>query len=222
MGESMLHPLFPQIIKLFKRKLTACRFYISTNGSIYNGLRCCVDNDIDSVKISLNCNNKKQHESTVGVDDFDLIVSNIKRTFEYRNATKSRTWLSFSSINSIFSTYDNAFITQMSRYVDECYMTPIYNHAGKVNIASMKDAVVSTQMIDTSTRCPCVAMYTMCHIKCNGDINLCRFGIDDGHTIGNIMTSNLKDIWFNDKAMKLRERARRNELSTCNNCIHVS
>lgn len=222
MGESMLHPEFNHIIQTFTHHLKNCRFYISTNGSIYNGIKCCIDNNIDSIKISLNCMSRQQHYEYTDVDDFCTIVDNIKKSFEYRNEVNSKSWLSFSSICSNITETDNTFIQKMSQYADEHYLTPMYNHAGKVDIASMTNSQCQMKIVDTSARYPCVAMFNMCHIKSNGDINLCRFGVDDKHTVGNIMTQSLRSIWFSGKSMGLRNLAKMHMLNTCNKCIHVS
>jgi len=92
----------------------------------------------------------------------------------------------------------------------------MYNHAGKVDIGLVKDR---DGVLNVKAKYPCIGMFKLCHVKTNGEVNLCRFGTDREFSVGNIMSSRLDDLWFSEKAMALRQAAKDGSLLTCVKCI---
>ena len=62
----------------------------------------------------------------------------------------------------------------------------MYNHAGKVDIRLVKGR---DEVLNVKAQYPCIGMFKLCHVKTNGEVNLCRFGTDCEFSVGNIMTT---------------------------------
>lgn len=194
-------------------------FFITTNGKEYLPLKMLVTCNIKSIKFSLNGYSREAHFKATGVDDFELILENLKKLVAWRDKIKSRTQISASSI-----WYNNKeqeiFFNELSRTADNVYYTQIYNHAGKVNnefIALTKNARIIPKLCDK----PCFGLYNLGHIKADGTINMCRFGMNNEFNIGNIKDG-FKEAWFSDKAMEIRKRHLEDKIETCNKCLGLS
>ena len=96
-------------------------------------------------------------------------------------------------------------------------MTQIYNHAGKVDnsFIELKD---SPYLILNMCDKPCYSFYTLGHIKVDGTINICRFGMDHEFDIGHI-NDGFMECWFGEKARDIRARAKKDQIETCNKCL---
>lgn len=219
MGEGTLHPQFCEIIDII---LNGCnsKLFITTNGTRIDELKYLVKNNIQSIKFSLNGYNKETHLKATGVDTFDKIIENIKLLIKYRNDIISSTEISASSI-FYNNTEQDDFVDKMSKIVDNYYFTEIYSHADKV-INKYIDLTNNPRIINgLCGNIPCYGMYNLCHIKTNGDVNLCRWGVDDEFVIGNIMETPLDELWFSEKAMNLRNESLAGKLKTCNICTGI-
>lgn len=219
MGEGTLHPKFKDYVEYIHNNYPKFRMFITTNGTNYEQLKVCVDNNVNCIKFSLNGYNEEMHNSVTGVKTFNKVIDNLKKLVGYRNETKSTTEISASSIYYNCKEQDE-FGDMISSIADNYYYTQIYNHANKKNnkyIELTSDPRIIKHVCDI----PCYGLYKLCHIKVNGDINLCRFGVDDEFTIGNIIDGKLEDIWFSDKAKKIRHNSDNRLIETCNKCVGI-
>lgn len=215
MGEATLHPKFKELINLIP---TDIKTFITTNGTNLDALKYLVEKNINSIKFSLNGYSRETHKKIIGVDTFDTVINNLKELIQYRNEIKSSTQISASSICYEIDEQDK-FVNDVKKIVDCFYYTQLFNHAGKVNNSPIK--YKKYNYLDNLCRLPCYGLYNMCHIKSNGDINICRWGVDSEFVIGNILNDKLDDVWFSDKANKLREESSNRCNNTCNKCVEI-
>lgn len=219
MGEGTLHPQFNDYVDYIRNNYSDIDVFITTNGTQLDKLKYCIKQSIKSIKVSLNGYNKQSHLQLTGKDTFDLIIDNIKQLIDYRNSIKSSTQISASSI-FYNCPEQNDFADNISKLVDCYYYTQIFNQANKIDnkyIQLTDDAKILKHNMDK----PCFGLFNLCHIKSNGDINICRFGVDNEFTIGNILNNSLDDAWFSDKANDLRRKHLNDEIITCNKCVGI-
>lgn len=217
MGEGTLHPQFCKFVEQIPNTFD---IFITTNGTQLDKLKYLVERNIRSIKISLNGYNREIHKKNTGVDTFDLVINNLKEIIKYRNEISSTTQISASSI--FYNCKEqNEFVDKIEKIVDSYYYTQIYNQANKVDNKFIK-LTDDKHIMKNTMNLPCFGLYNLCHIKVNGDVNLCRFGVDNEFTIGNIMNSSLDDIWFSKKAQTLRDKSTKGCLETCNKCVGIS
>ena len=58
-----------------------------------------IDAGCDSIKFSINANNKKEFEEVHGYDDFDKVTENLKWIFNYRNKKEIRNSIKKDALN---------------------------------------------------------------------------------------------------------------------------
>ncbi len=218
MGEGTLHPKFKELVKYAADK-NWFDIFITTNGTQLEMLKYCVEQNIKSIKFSLNGYSRKVHKEATGKDDFSRIIKNLKDLVEYRNKIGADTEISASSIYYNVPEQDK-FAEKISGIADTFYMTQIYNHAGKVDnsFIELKD---SPYLILNMCDKPCYSFYTLGHIKVDGTINICRFGMDHEFDIGHI-NDGFMECWFGEKARDIRARAKKDQIETCNKCLGLS
>lgn len=220
MGEGTLHPKFNDYIDYIRDNYPNINIFITSNGTQLNKLKHCIKKNINSIKISLNGYNKQFHKDVTGVDTFELIMDHINQLVEYRNTINSSTQISASSIY-YNSPEQEHFVQNISKVVDCFYYTEIFTHAGKVNNTHI-ELSNDDRIIKNFVSLPCNGMYNLCHIKVNGDINLCKWGVDNEFVIGNIMNDDIQTLWSSDKVKQLRYKANNHLLDTCNRCVGIS
>jgi len=98
MGEPTLHPKFKWLVAYLKRQYPDCRTYITTNGTSFDSMAYCVEHGIDSLKVSCNGYDRDTHLKITGVDDFELVIGNLKKLVSYRDKTASHTEISVSMV----------------------------------------------------------------------------------------------------------------------------
>ena len=82
--------------------------YINTNGALANAKRAqpVIDAGCDSIKFSINANNKEDFKKVHGYDDFDKVLENLKWIYEYRNQNNISMGVYVSSVNNSRSKVD--------------------------------------------------------------------------------------------------------------------
>lgn len=219
MGEGTLHPKFNEYIKFIHKTYPKFRMFISTNGTQLEQMKVCIENNVNCIKFSLNGYNEEMHNTVTGVKTFDIVIDNLKKLVEYRNEIGSKTEIAASSIYYNCKEQDD-FGNMISSIVDSYYYTQIYNHANKKDnkyVELTSDPRIIKHMCDI----PCYGLYKLCQVKVNGDINICRFGVDDEFTIGNIMNDKLEDIWYSERAKEIRHKSDNHLMETCNKCVGI-
>ena len=217
MGEGTLHPNILELVAFAKKEYNNYfKMFITTNGTRLDILKGLVSLGINSIKFSLNGYNKEIHYKATLVDDFDSIIQNLKDLITYRNDINSPTEISASSIfyNNL---EQDIFTEKMAKIVDNFYYTEIYNHAGKVATKFIKltdNARIIPHLCDK----PCYGLFNLAHVKVDGTINLCRFGLDHEFDIGNIKDG-FEKAWFSEKANKIRKLHMTDQIETCNKCL---
>ena len=88
-GEPTMAKDLPEYIKAVKQKGLKCFMYC--NGARLNGkfMQDVIDAGIDFVRVSVIGYNKEKYAKWMNIDNFDLIVSNLKEIINYKNKTKS-------------------------------------------------------------------------------------------------------------------------------------
>ena len=86
LGEPFMDKRLPEFVREGKR-LGYDYIYLNTNGALANSKRAkpVIDAGCDSIKFSINANNKEDFKKVHGYDDFDKVLENLKWIYEYRN-----------------------------------------------------------------------------------------------------------------------------------------
>ena len=85
LGEPMLVSALPEYVA-YAKKIGIKYVFITTNGRLATPkmITPLMESGIDSIKFSINANNRENYLKLCGVDAFDKIISNLKSTWEIR------------------------------------------------------------------------------------------------------------------------------------------
>lgn len=217
MGEGTLHPELLEMVDYARRRSKDFEMFITTNGTAMLQLKGLVDRNIKSIKFSLNGYDRDSHLEATGVDDFELVMNNLEALVAYRNYIGSKTQISASSIY-YNSKKQNIFADKVSRVVDKFYYTQLYNHAGKVDGKPVQ-LTNDIKILPNLCSKPCFGLFNLGHIKVDGAINMCRFGVDEEFNIGYI-ENGFDKAWFSEKAQEIRKRHLEDRIETCKQCLN--
>lgn len=220
MGEGTLHPRFNDCVDYVVDNYPKIGVFLTTNGTKIDAIKYCISKNIKSIKFSLNGFDQQSHLQATGVDDFDFVINNLTAAVQYRNAIKSTTEISASSIFANQAQQD-IFAQKVAKIADAYYQTEIYNHAGQVNVKFVNLDHRPT-IIEGLCKKPCFGLYNLVHIKVDGSINLCRFGNDQRFVVGNILRDDLKSVWTGDLANKIRQDHLNDKNLICNKCLQLN
>lgn len=218
MGEGTLHPELLTMVEYAKKSFdNFFEMFITTNGTSLSQLKGLVAYNIKSIKFSLNGFDKESHKKQAGVNDYDLIMGNLEALIKYRNEINSTTQISASSIYYNKPEQDE-FSKKVSELVDNFYYTQLYNHAGKVDNKPVR-LTEDIRILPGLNSKPCYGLFNLGHIKVNGIVNMCRFGVDDEFNLGHI-SEGLDKLWFSEKAQEIRRKHLEDKIETCNECLN--
>ena len=133
-GEPTMAKDLPEYIKAVKEKGLKCFMYC--NGARLNGqfMRDVVDAGIDFIRVSVIGYNKEKYNKWMNVDNFDLIISNLKEMQNYINQNNKKCNVSTyhlitdnSQIDYEISEYKNNVISQVNSLA---YIWKMHNWSG--------------------------------------------------------------------------------------------
>ena len=133
-GEPTMAKDLPEYIKAVKKKNLKCFMYC--NGARLNGqfMKDVVDAGIDFIRVSVIGYNKEKYNKWMNVDNFDLIISNLKEMQNYINQNNKKCNVSTyhlitdnSQIDYEISEYKNNVISQINSLA---YIWKMHNWSG--------------------------------------------------------------------------------------------
>jgi radical SAM protein with 4Fe4S-binding SPASM domain len=136
-GEPTMAKDLPEYIKAVKKKNLKCFMYC--NGARLNGqfMKDVVDAGIDFIRVSVIGYNKEKYNKWMNVDNFDLIISNLKEMQNYINQNNKKCNVSTyhlitdnSQIDYEISEYKNNVISQVNSLA---YIWKMHNWSGNYN-----------------------------------------------------------------------------------------
>jgi sulfatase maturation enzyme AslB (radical SAM superfamily) len=225
LGESFLVKELEEYIRYAKEKAGIEYVFITTNGSLcdLDRMKNMIDAGLDSIKFSINGPNRECYKKWQNIDNFDLVVNNIKNLHAYLKNNKIR-----SLRTCVSSIYDEKhekeyelFKTEISQYVDDFYYLPLYSQAAHTNSCNVVGNPGRLEnMVDAI---PCWALFNAAKITWNGYLTACCFDHDRRFEIADLNETTLMDAWHHPKFKKLRGSHLFNEVkgSLCEKCLNV-
>ncbi|MEI6764295.1 MAG: radical SAM/SPASM domain-containing protein [Bacteroidota bacterium] len=235
-GEPYMNPsFFNFVLGAKKRKMYIA---VSTNGHFLNdeNIRSTVHSGIDRLIVSLDGADADTYTDYRRGGDFNKVVEGIKRLTACRNSEKSLTpFIVLQFLVSEKNQHQLALIQQLAKELG----------ADKLELKTMQvlntEAPVVTVPSDerysryrknpegvliAKNNLPnrCFRMWSAPVICQNGDVAPCCYDKDAAHTMGNIIESNLFDIWKNPSYRAFRKRifSNRKSVEMCRNCTEGS
>lgn len=223
MGEPLLNPKLPDMIKYLKENKIVDRVEMYSNATLltHEIVHKLVDSGLDSFKISLEGLTQEKYKETSQYDiDMDKFISNIN--YFYNNRKNCKIYIKV--IDSLLEDgEEEKFYTKFGDICDEIYIEHLSdcqpltgNCDGKVDPGKTmynEDAKVCKV-------CPMLFYSLYADVECN--IYPCvTLGLPVNFSVDNINNNSLKEIWHGEKIRELRImhlRGEKDKISICKDC----
>ena len=193
---------------------------ISTNGGLLTEQksRDLLHAGLDIIIMSIDSLNKEVYESIrVGLD-FEQVRDNMMRFISLRDKIRPQTRIWFRMIRQgsnadEWPSYHDFWASKLSEQ-DRVYYHNVFNWGGQ-----LKDFKPVTKSYEPNL--PCVALWSLLVIFCNGDVPLCNVDFNIKYPAGNVKKNSIQEIWQSDVMnfrRQLHLKNQKNKIDFCQNC----
>ena len=167
---------------------------VISNGSLIDEqvARGVIEAGLDAINISVDASGREVFERTrIGLE-YDKVIANIERLVRIRaelGRTHPKLILSF--VRQDNSDEERAFIDHWRMIADKIHITDLHNWAGTLNR-------------DSDVRYPCYRQWLTFTVLWDGRVSLCCADFDGRVILGDMRTSNIRDIWESEAYRQVR------------------
>jgi len=203
--------------------------YINTNGALASSKKAkpVIDAGCDSIKFSINANNREDFKAVHGYDDFNKVLDNLKWIFDYRNKNKINMGIYVSSVRSSRSKVDNENIDKYIKpYCDNFDFRDVSNQGGSMmelnKTESIKEGNILGSLKQKEFTTRCVYPFNRIVIDPYGYVVACTADFHKKLQIGDARKKTLKEIWSSEEFQYLREKHLNDKYDGifCNKCLN--
>ena len=219
-GESLLHPDFFKMIRYAHDAGISTRFH--TNGTLLDEdkARRLIEAGLDQFAFSFDGFDAETYESIRVNADFEKTVGNIRRFLEIKKemgSKKPATFIELIHFPDVFKKFDRAkrqaFLDRFKGLpLDRVHIKELHNWAGDVG---------GNEDRPKSRYTPCTFLWHALIIFWDGAVLPCTQDFFGYYTLGNVRESSIREIWNNDKMVRLREKVLAcdvADIETCSGC----
>lgn len=198
--------------------------YLDSNGGAteFNAIKRVLDAGLDSIKFSINGTNRGNYNFIHGKDDFELVLSNLKKTYEYKKLKNPllRVYVSVAVTKYIEDTLD-IFVEELKQYCDEVLINDVIEMGGY-----MSEELVHIQpkkkLHNLSMKIPCYMLWNGLYITYEGYATACCADYQNYFVYADLNRTSIKDAWQNEVITDLRKRHIQGEVKglPCEMCVY--
>jgi len=218
-GEPLIDKKMPQRVAMLKEggiKNTM----IATNVSLLDADRSrdLLEAGLDGIILSIDSLDKEVFEAIRVRLIFEEVMENALRFIELRNKIRPQTkiWVRMirqESNKDEWPAYRDFWMPKMSDH-DRVYSHNLHNWGAQLK--GFKAIAGSYE-----PNLPCVALWSLLVIFCNGDVPLCNVDFNNKFPNGSVATSSIQELWQSSTMMQRREwhlNGQKGLISMCENC----
>ena len=214
------------------KKIGIKRIYLTTNGSLANVeyVEKCINNGLNSIKLSINAGDKETYKLIHGKDDWDKLLKNVKDIHELKIRKYNKLELFCSCIITGLSEPNDLMDkhrTIFNKYFNFIGYYPVQTQGGrnnyKINKLSLeKDKISNIQIkLEDKSNC-CNMLWNRWHLTCEGYLTCCCVDYENDLVYGDINYKSAAEEWNNKLMQDLRLKHINNTThgTICYNCIY--
>jgi len=193
---------------------------IATNVSLLTEDRSkeLLDAGLDTVILSIDSLDKEVYENIRVRLIFEEVLENALKFIELRDKMRPETkiWVRMikqESNKDEWPTYKEFWESKLSK-IDRLYSHNIFNWGGQ-----LKDYTPIARTFEPNL--PCVVLWSLLVIFCNGDVPLCNVDFNNKYPNGSVATSSIEEIWRSKIMLERRDlhlSGNKSQISLCTNC----
>lgn len=218
-GEPLLDRKLPQRVAMLKEGGIK-NVMISTNVSLLNEARSkdLLHAGLDTVIMSIDSLDKEVFESIRVRLNFEEVMENALRFIELRKEIRPQTkiWVRLIRQESNKNEWPDFHKYWSQRLLDHdrVYFHNIFNWGGQLK--GFKPIAGSFE-----PNLPCVALWSLLVIFCNGDVPLCNVDFNNKYPTGSVLTNSIEELWQSKTMLQRRKwhlTGHKATISLCENC----
>lgn len=194
--------------------------HISTNVSLLNESKSTdlLSAGLDSIILSIDSLKKDIFERIRVRLVFEEVLENALRFIEIRNKIRPQTRITVRMIRQEGNEDEwpefHDFWSQKLSPQDRVYFRNVYNWGGQ-----LKGFAPLAKSYEPNL--PCVALWSLMVIFCNGDVPLCNIDFNGKFPTGSVVTHSIQELWQSKIMTERRDwhlKGQKSNISLCENC----
>ena len=226
LGEPLIYPKFMNAIQYIKERCPHIPIFLDTNATLLRAdkseMLCNMLDEKDRIMFSINAWTNEKYRELMGIDAFELVLSNINSFLLIRKKIGNGPKLFFQLLDSI----DNAsevdefrahWQSRMNRE-DKFNIAPLLNWGGQIETDQL---LISKK----PNRYPCISLWTMVAIDSEGNAYPCCEALSTRKNselmLGNVKDCSLSELYSGGKINKFRKKHLAgcwHSISECSRC----
>lgn len=225
-GESLLHPQFPEAMKILADKKPQIKppTFLVSNGTVLKGenVECLFrGKPVDWVRISLDGGSPEMFEQIRQGAKWEQVAANVRAFASHPERKKQGIILSFICMlprgmppdYTLFHPEYNALLS-LGDNVEFRYAHTWDGTIGEVDGITSSPHAKQPHLV-------CTFLSHQCVVLASGEVNACCADLNGRNIIGNAWTQSLAEIWTGperERKLKLWQEGRANEIAACEKC----
>lgn len=223
-GEPFVSKNLPEYIK-WAKEIGYSYVYIDTNGGMveFDRIKETIDVGLDSIKFSINGTNPDNYKLIHGKDDFDRVLDNLKRTYEYKQKIdrKLNVFVSIAVTKFIENSVES-FVDELKKYADDVVCNSVIEMGGYIPEELELLKTSTSNDFTSGMTIPCYLLWNSLFITYEGYATACCADFQNYFVYADLNKTSIKAAWHNDKITQLRQKHLNNNISElpCMQCAY--
>ncbi len=206
-GEPFVSPELDKYIG-WAKQIGYSYVYIDTNGSAEFGkIKKAIDAGLDSIKFSINGTEPHNYRLIHGRDDFDRVMENLKKTYDYKKKLNRslNVYVSMAVTRYIEDSVDR-FADYCRQYCDDLVTNSVIEMGGYIGEELKYLQTQKNVDFNRSMTIPCYLLWNSLFITYEGYATACCADFQNYLVYADLNQTSLKDAWNNEVIMGMRKK----------------
>lgn len=205
------------------------RVYITSNGALANLEKVikCIESGLDSIKFSINAGTKESYKIIHGFDDFEKVISNVKKIYNYKTEKKIKLQLLCSFVITDLTISEKDTFKKNYEYLfdEKIAFFKAGNQGGRTHKKNQSITRKIKQNRNTKKfeYKPCEMLWNRLHLNNQGNLTACCVDYENDLVYSKVNSDKkILELFNSKKIVELREKHLNNNLdgTICKNCIY--
>lgn len=183
--------------------------YIDTNGGAvtFDRIKEAIDAGLDSIKFSINGTNTDNYELIHGKNDFNRVIDNLKKTYDYKKKLNRKLNVFVSvAVTKYIEDGLTSFIEEVRNYADDIVCNSVIEMGGYIpeELEFLKTGTAND--FTEGMKIPCYLLWKSLFITYEGYATACCADFQNYFVYADLNKTSIREAWHNEVITELRKR----------------
>lgn len=222
-GEPFVSPKLHEYIK-WAKQIGFSYVYIDTNGGVeYEKIESAIEAGLDSIKFSINGTNPDNYKLIHGRDDFDRVMDNLKKTYDYKKKLKPslNVYVSIAVTKYIEDSVDQ-FANYCRQYCDDLVTNAVIEMGGYIGKELQYLQTKKNADFNNGMKIPCYLLWNSLFITYEGYATACCADFQNYLVYADLNQTTIKEAWNNEMIADVRRKHLKGKIAglPCVTCVY--